>query len=331
MRLKKIWFTGLIALTLLMIAVGGATRLTRSGLSIVEWKPITGILPPIGEEAWQNEFNKYQASPEYQKVNTHFELSDYKRIFFWEYFHRLLGRLIFLYTLIPGLILWRRGAVSGKLVVTLSGLVLFQGLMGWIMVKSGLNHEPRVSPFLLATHFFLALTLMVVAFSRIARTRTKLVGRIVKSDIFAIRALGVVLLLQILYGCLTSGFKAGYISNTFPLMHGSLFPSEFLFSHSPFWQNFFNNMHMVQWIHRWLGIITLSLIYAVTFLCCKKLSGPNRKPFVHLTGISTIQVIFGISLLIWQVPLWLAMLHQSIAALIVLGYCNIVFRIERAT
>jgi cytochrome c oxidase assembly protein subunit 15 len=113
-------------------------------------------------------------------------------------------------------------------------------------------------------------------------------------------------------------------------MHGSLFPSAQLLNLSPIWINIFENPHMVQWIHRWLGITAVLLIYAVTFLCFKKIHGANRKPFIHLVGISTTQMIFGISLLLWQVPLWLAMLHQIIAALIVLAYCNIVFRLERA-
>lgn len=327
-RLKTIWLLGFIALVLLMISVGGLTRLTRSGLSIVEWKPIVGIIPPLNEQDWEEQFDLYKKSPEYTHVNSHFELKDYKKIFLLEYLHRLLGRIIFLYIVIPGLILWRKRIVSGKLVLLLSSMVAVQGLVGWLMVKTGLNLKPHVSPYMLSLHFFLALSTLLIAYYHLSKVRARLPTQntlLMKNSLIA---LGVLIVIQIFYGCLTSGLKAGLYFNTYPLMGNEFFPSTAL-SLDPFLINFFENPVMVQWTHRWIGALTAIVLLFTAWLHIKY-SRAFTKPFVHLISITLLQVVLGIFTLLWSVPIHLAATHQFFATLIFLGYFNIFFRIEKS-
>lgn len=324
---KKIWLLGLIVLVLFMISVGGRTRLTRSGLSITEWKPITGVIPPITDLQWEEEFNRYKATPEYKGPNSHFELADYKNIYFWEFMHRLLGRLIFLYAFLPGLYFLKRREITWQLYLSLNALILFQGLMGWLMVRSGLQNEPRVSPFLLATHFFLAQALLILSFYQIAQFREKiLVTKNWKNQFFLV-LLGGVLIVQLFYGSLTSGMRAGLVSNTFPLMNGELVP-DLLLQMSPWLNNIFENPFTVQWIHRWLGVLTLATIFATGFHFIKNMKKPQRGPFIHLMGIASAQVVVGILVILMRVPISLAGFHQLLGSLIFLGYFNIVFRTQ---
>lgn len=322
---KKIWLLGLIVLVLFMISVGGRTRLTRSGLSITEWKPITGVIPPITDAQWEEEFTRYKNTPEYKGPNAHFELADYKNIYFWEFVHRLLGRLIFLYAFLPGLYFLRRREITGRFFLSLTGLILFQGLMGWVMVRSGLQNEPRVSPFLLATHFFLAQALLVLSFYHIAQMREKiLVTENWKNKVFLV-VLGGFLTIQLFYGSLTSGMRAGLVSNTFPLMNGELMP-DLLLQMSPWFNNVFQNPFTVQWIHRWLGVLTLVSIFATGFHFMKNMKQKQWGPFIHLMGIASVQVAVGILVILLRVPISLAGFHQFLGSLIFLGYFNIVFR-----
>jgi cytochrome c oxidase assembly protein subunit 15 len=323
---KKVWLLGLIVLVLCMIFVGGRTRLTRSGLSITEWKPIVGVLPPLTESQWEEEFAGYKNTPEFKGPNAQFELADYKNIYFLEYVHRLLGRLIFLYVLMPGLLLVRRKEVSVKLLVGLLSLVLVQGLMGWVMVKSGLQNEPRVSPFLLAAHFFLAQALLIASFYQIASTRVKLGLTLEFRGKLLLAGVGVLLTLQLFYGCLTSGLHAGLVSDSFPFMGGQFAPDS-LWSMSPTVRNFFENPFTVQWTHRWVGVSTLMTIFMMSGYFIKAASKKARGPFFHLMGMTVAQVALGILVIVFQVPISLANLHQLLGSLVFLGYFNIIFRI----
>lgn len=323
-RAKLIWIMGFMFLVLLMISVGGITRLTRSGLSIVEWRPIVGTLPPLSEKAWEKEFQLYQATPEYEHVNSHFSLQDYKRIYFWEYVHRNLGRFIFLYILIPGLLLWRRKKVEGSMVLILAGLVATQGLVGWLMVKSGLSEKPHVSPYLLTLHFSFALFVLVYAYREISLIRKPLAA-LSRGQMSLLRGFGGVLFLQVIFGCLTSGLKAGHYSNAFPLMGGRFFPQQ-AFVMEPSWLNFFENPILVQWVHRWLGISTLLLLLVTSFQLLRHAGRTFIRPLIHLISIMTIQIVIGILNLRWAVPVPLAVAHQFFASLIVLGYFNLYFR-----
>lgn len=324
---RRTWYLILIALTLLMITVGGATRLTRSGLSIVDWKPVTGVIPPLTDSAWLEEFERYQQTPEFQKVNAHFDLSAYKQIYFWEYVHRLLGRVIFLAALIPGLVLWRKRRVPGKTVVLFCSLVLVQGIAGWVMVKSGLRSEPRVSHYLLALHYFLALTFLSTVFFWHARERAPIQIRMTGLKRGLLLALGTLLPLQLFFGSLMSGLRAGLVSQTFPLMLGQWTPPVTGDSVLKF-SSVFENPFIVHWVHRWLGIVTLAVMGVLVFHFLAAAKKADRGPLIHLMGISSVQVVFGISLILFQVPVWLGVLHQLLGALIVLAYLNLVIRLR---
>ncbi len=324
-KFKQYWLLGFCLLVLVMISVGGITRLTKSGLSIVEWTPISGIIPPLTEEHWQEQFYLYKQTPEYTHVNSHFELSDYKQIFIWEYLHRVLGRVIFLFIVIPGFILWRKKAVSGRLVLGLAVLVGIQGLIGWLMVKTGLNTRPHVSPFMLALHFSTAVSVLLVGVSQYLKssTRFQLDMDVKQKGLFS--AFGVLLALQIFYGCLTSGLKAGVGYNTYPLMNGQFFPDDGLFF-TPAWLNFFENPGTVQWTHRWLGIIvTLSLLSCVARMWKSPQWKEMQNSILFLVFVIICQVLLGILNILWIVPVPLAAFHQFVAVILVVSYFRIFF------
>ena len=329
-KLKKFWLLGFCLLVVAMVCVGGITRLTRSGLSIVEWKPVSGIIPPISESDWQQQFELYKQTPEYEKVNSHFELADYKQIFMWEYLHRVLGRLIFFYVVFPGLYLWRKKFVSGKLVLALASLVATQGLIGWLMVKSGLNVKPHVSPFMLALHFFAALSVLIFAFYHFVKLQKPLSAAVEKHSLRLYHLLGIGLALQVFYGCLTSGLKAGIGYNTYPLMNGQFFPEGGLFF-TPYIVNFFENPATVQWTHRWLGIsVAFSFISFAAAMTRSTLWRELRISVIGLLIILFLQVALGILNILLVVPISLATLHQLVATLLVLVYFNILFRMKNS-
>jgi cytochrome c oxidase assembly protein subunit 15 len=324
-KLKQLWLLGFCFLVLLMVSVGGITRLTRSGLSIVEWKPVSGIIPPITESDWQQQFELYKQTPEYTHVNSNFELSDYKAIFMWEYLHRVLGRLIFLFVVIPGIYLWRKKIVTGKLVVSLAGLVALQGLIGWLMVKTGLNIKPHVSPFMLALHFFTALSVLLVALFHYTKTRPSFEVKIDETQRGLFFIFGLSLCAQIFYGCLTSGLKAGVGYNTYPLMNGQFFPEGGMFF-SPVIVNFFENPATVQWTHRWLGMTVLALLLICAFSMMKSNAWSRVKnSFYVIVAVALIQVTLGVLNILYVVPVPLAALHQFVAALLVICYFRILF------
>lgn len=301
-----------------MIALGGVTRLTRSGLSITEWKPVTGMLPPLSEESWELEFSKYQESPEYKILNSHFTISDYKKIFLWEYLHRLLGRFIFLFTLIPGILLWRKKEFSGYKVSLLCSMIALQGLIGWLMVKSGLQRDPMVSPYMLSLHFFSALSVLVIAYVFLLQSQSyQIISRAPK----AFFALGTLISVQIFYGCLTAGWKAGFMFNTYPMMSGHFFP-ESGFIKSPLWVNFFSNHATVQWTHRWLAMIVFA---GILFLLILKDMKPYKKSLWILLFFVFLQIILGILTIVFIVPVSLGVMHQAVACLIVLSFVKIIF------
>ncbi len=323
---KIVWLVSLLFLLFLMISVGGVTRLTRSGLSITEWKPVAGILPPLTEEAWDKEFSLYKKSPEFKQVNSHFDLKEYKQIFWWEFLHRLLGRIIFFVVLIPGFFLWRKKTISGRYVLLLPALIAFQGLMGWLMVKSGLNHRPSVSHYMLATHFFLALTTVAFVYYPLAKLKKPIEMNLSKKSYRWIIGFGVLLLIQLLYGCFTSGLKAGIYFPTFPMMGGQFFPPSGV-SHDAFLQNFLINPPTVQWVHRWIGILISICVLGLSYILVRE-NSKFLRPMVHLVSIVLFQILIGILNILYFVPIPLAATHQFMAVLIFLGYLNVLFRVR---
>lgn len=314
---------GACFLIFMMVALGGATRLTGSGLSIVEWRLVSGIFPPLTLQDWQALFENYQHSPEYLKVNRGMTLEAFKSIFWLEYVHRLWGRLIGLYFLIPLFLSWRVLSLRKRYFFPLVVIFLLgglQGLTGWAMVKSGLIDDPHVSPYRLAAHLMLALLTYAMTLSIAVRLcleeRKNSVGSTLSSAIppVALPALPWVLCLLILtifYGALVAGHKAGLVYNTFPLMGGRWIPEEAWF-YKPWLLNLFVNPVMVQWMHRVLASATVLCLGAmIKSAWAKPLASFQRRSLAATGLLALVQMSLGIATLLYQAPIFLALLHQS--------------------
>jgi cytochrome c oxidase assembly protein subunit 15 len=306
------WLLLCCALVFAMVVVGGATRLTRSGLSIVEWEPVVGAIPPLSEADWQQLFREYQATPEYVKVNHGMSLADFKGIFWWEYFHRLLGRAIGLAFLLPLLwFLWKRRVPAG-LAPRLFGIFLLgglQGAVGWWMVASGLIDDPRVSHVRLSIHlgiaFLIFAAMLWTALDLLAGTRTA-----TRAPLRPVAWLPLLVFVMVLSGGLVAGTRAGYAYNTFPLMNGHFFPPEY-FMLQPWWDNFLHNMATVQFNHRIIAWLLAFLIPVAWWFV--RTGGPRRAhlPAHLLLAMLGVQVALGISTLLLVVPVPLGVAHQG--------------------
>lgn len=314
------WLLSGALLILAMVVIGGITRLTGSGLSIVEWNVISGTLPPLSEAEWLIAFQKYQQFPEYQKINFSMTLSGFKQIFWWEYLHRLLGRLMGLVFLIPFFLLLIRKQLSGWLVRRLLFILLLgaaQGLMGWLMVKSGLVDNPHVSHYRLAAHLSLALALIGTILWTVADLASpKALNSSTLQPLTKLSklVLGTVLI-QIILGAFVAGLKAGFSYNTFPLMQGELFPSlqlELLTQ-----ETFMENGPLMQFLHRWVAFIVLAIIVLFWRMSRKFPSIASTQVLANLLLlIVLVQVALGIATLVLQVPVWLGVLHQVVAVVL---------------
>ena len=309
-RAISVWLLCVAALVFLMVIVGGITRLTESGLSMVRWEPISGAIPPLNAADWQAEFDHYRSSPEYQLVNSGMTLDDFKTIFFWEYVHRLLGRIIGLAFGLPLLWFWWKRAIplgfGWKLtfILALGGL---QGAIGWWMVASGLVDVPEVSHIRLAVHLLTALlifaALIWVALDlRRGRSFMPLLG------LWAL----CLLFLQFLFGAYVAGLEAGYAFNTWPLMGEEFFPSETPML-EPFLRNFADNPVLVQFIHRWLAFLVAGL---ALWLATRAWLAGHRVEGGALAGAVGVQILLGILTLLSGVQIDIAVAHQGMAALL---------------
>lgn len=326
----QIWLLTLCALILAMVAVGGITRLTGSGLSITEWKPIMGAIPPMNEKDWDHAFQLYQQSPQFRLQNQGMSLDQFKFIFFWEYFHRLLGRLIGMAFFIPWIFFLIRGQVRGKLASKLGIAFLIgglQGLMGWIMVKSGLVDRPSVSHFRLAAHLSLAFGLMsyllwiYFGIRQPAKTllsdsqpqKNSKESQSLRRHLWTLTGF---LCLQIIYGAFVAGLKAGFAYNTYPKMNDVWIPDNF-FILAPKWLNFLENGSTIQFVHRWLGAWVLTLVLTYFFRVSRSIAphSETKTASAFLLGTICLQFLFGIGTLVFYVPLPLAVIHQLGAAI----------------
>ena len=269
-----------------MVVVGGVTRLTHSGLSIVEWQPIVGTLPPLDEAQWQATFEKYKLTPEYKLVNAGMSLDEFKGIFWWEYFHRLLGRLIGFAFLLPFLWFLVRRRIPEGYGLPLAGIFVLgglQGAMGWYMVKSGLVEDPRVSQFRLTAHLGLAFVIFGamqwVAMSLLFPGRVEAGRESVRSARSWAGWLAVLVFAMVLTGGLVAGIRAGFAYNTFPLMNGSVVPPVIMMI-EPWWRNFFWNMATVQFDHR-LGAWLLAFPVPVLWWKVLRADVPARAKLLH--------------------------------------------------
>jgi len=302
------WLLLCAALVCAIVVVGGVTRLTRSGLSIVEWQPLIGAIPPLSAVDWEALFAKYRATPEYKLVNFAMDLEGFKRIFWWEYVHRLLGRLIGLVYLLPFLWFLVRRRVEGALAWKLWGvfaLGVLQGALGWFMVQSGLVDDPRVSQFRLTAHLGVALAIIAaqlwIALDLLRPSKGS-------RNPFAVALAGLVFLMA-LNGAMVAGLRAGAAYNTFPLMNGQLIPPEVLIL-EPWWRNFGYNMAAVQLVHRaffWLLALLVPLAWW---------AGRRRASAHALLAAFLLQAALGISTLLLAVPVALAVAHQAGAVLL---------------
>jgi cytochrome c oxidase assembly protein subunit 15 len=321
-RAVAAWLLVCCAFVFAMVVVGGVTRLTHSGLSITEWQPIVGTIPPLSQADWAQAFAKYQLTPEYRLVNHAMTLDEFKGIFWWEYFHRLLGRLIGVVFLLP--FLWfvvRRRIPPGYALPLAAIFVLgaLQGAMGWYMVKSGHVDDPRVSQFRLTAHLALAFlifaSMLWTAMSLLAprRAGTSAAGLRTPAAAFA-----VLVFVMVCTGGLVAGLRAGLAYNTFPLMNGHFVPPEILMI-EPAWRNFFWNMATVQFDHRILAWL-IAFLTPLLWWRVLRAGAPRRaRVGAHaLLAMVAVQIALGIATLVNVVPLSLAALHQA-GALVVFG------------
>lgn len=314
-RAVSLWLFLMAGLVFLMIIVGAITRLTESGLSIVEWRPLIDAVPPLTEEAWQSEFDLYKQTPEFQKKNFWMGVEDFKNIYFWEWFHRLLGRLIGLAYGLPFFFFLWRGMIPPGYRLKLFGLMLlggFQGALGWYMVKSGLVDEPAVSHYRLAAHLgtaFLILSLLIWFGLRL-RGAAQSPDETLYKTLWGVMGL---LILTIFWGAYTAGLDAGLIYNEFPLMGGRFLPPD-MWQYSPAWINFFENHAGVQFTHRWLAV--LSVLAILGFAAWAMRRGQTSFIFPALAIMALLQMSIGIATLLTVVWLPLAVLHQAGAAVL---------------
>lgn len=319
-RALRIWLWSVAALVFAMVVVGGSTRLTESGLSITEWRPITGAIPPLNPADWLAEFARYKQIPQYKDLFSNMDLNGFKFIFMWEWSHRLLGRIIGLAFGVPLLVFWLRGMVPAGYKLKLLGLLAlggFQGFVGWWMVTSGLVHRVEVAQQRLAVHLFLAsltfAALVYLAASLKPKSITALPAA-ARLRRFA-SVIVCVIFLQIFLGALVAGLRAGRAYNTWPLMDGHFIPpSQVLVALEPFWRNFTDNIAMVQFQHRMVAyaLLLLTLTQALYAMVWAPKSRAKRRAF-HLFGLVFMQAGLGVVTLLLVVPLWAGLLHQAFA------------------
>jgi heme a synthase len=320
-RAIRWWLFSIAALIAIMVLVGGATRLTESGLSIVEWKPVTGMLPPLSQEQWRQAFEGYKTIPQYRELNAGMDLAQFKTIFWWEWSHRLLGRVIGLAYLLPFLWFLWRGALNaelGRRLWLIFGLGALQGAVGWWMVASGLSARVEVSQYRLATHLVLAL----IIFAAVVWTLRRLAERPPSAASLRLKITGFALMVltfvQIYLGALVAGLRAGRVYNTWPDIDGGLIPSASrLFFETPWWRNLFDNTLTVQFEHRMTAyaLFALAVLHALDVIGSRA-GAAAVNGAIWLAAAVTLQATLGILTLLNQAPIDLALAHQAVAIVV---------------
>ena len=319
MRGVRIWLFAVAALVFAMVLVGGATRLTESGLSITQWQPVTGVVPPLGEAQWQAEFTRYKQIPQYAQLNPDMNIDGFKTIYYWEWAHRLLARIIGLAFILPLLWFWRKGQLTGALgrsVLVATGLLAMEPIVGWWMVASGLSERVEVSQYRLALHLLIGTaTFGALLWGAVGLRQRPREGA---SRRFAVLsgAIAILVFCQIGFGALVAGLRAGLIYNTWPLMDGRLIPGG-LFNLSPWWRNLFEDVTTVQFQHRLLAylVVALALWQAIAAArAAPRTALARRATAVGLLALS--QAALGMLTLVLVVPIWAGLLHQAFAMLL---------------
>jgi len=311
-------------LIILMVVIGGITRLTQSGLSMVKWEPIMGFLPPLSTDEWNETFALYKQSPEFHFYNSSFTLSDFKQIFFWEYLHRLIARIIGLIFIIPCIIFWRKKYFNSRLkkqVLIIFALGALQGVIGWFMVKSGLVDKPHVSHYRLATHLITALGLMIYIFWVAMSVKYKSIEEENQRSTGLLKWFIGLVVLQLIFGAFVAGLKGGYYYNTFPKMGSEWIPSEFgAIIGRDGMISLIESPGIVQLMHRIIAY-SIVIVLIVLFVKSRKLNYNSfQKMGLNLLLISVgIQFILGVVTVLYAVPVSLGVLHQFGAILLLLA------------
>ncbi len=322
----RIWLFAIAGLVFAMVVVGGATRLTGSGLSITEWQPILGVVPPMNQAAWQDAFEKYRHIPEYSQINRGMSIDGFKAIYWWEWTHRLLGRLIGGVFFIPFALFLLRGSIPRAFIPRIAALFVLggaQGALGWFMVKSGLADRVDVSQYRLAAHLALAVAIAGFAFwlalsiGELQQTEKRKPAQ--KTPLPVKLGTGILaglVYLQIIAGAFVAGLKAGHASNTWPLMNGEIIPPG-LDAFSPWYLNLFENPLTAQFVHRALAYaIAIFAAGLLVFLWNAGRTGALRLPMLTITATVLIQIALGIATIAYGVPLGVALAHQANAILV---------------
>ncbi|WP_196892725.1 COX15/CtaA family protein [Aureivirga marina] len=332
-----IWLLTGVFLVIAMVVIGGITRLTHSGLSMVNWKPISGTIPPLNEAEWMAEFENYKTSPEYKIKNYHFTVEEFKSIFWWEYIHRLLGRVIGFVFLIPFLYFLFTKKLKDKRLLKNLVVIFFlgglQGFIGWFMVKSGLVNDPNVSHFRLAIHFITALFLCCYILwiaLKLLYPEKGFIGEKLKSFKTWTNIAIIITVIQIIYGAFVAGLKAGLIYGTFPKMGGDWIASEIPKRLDQIGiLTFIEDSASVQFIHRWIAVVVVFAIVVLIWKAKKvSLKGIQFKLVTWLGIIVVFQFVLGVMTLLMKVPVTLGVLHQlgAVVLLITLVITRYFFR-----
>lgn len=328
-----IWLWVGIIMISLMIVIGGITRLTDSGLSMSDWNLFMGAIPPTSEIDWQQEFERYKEFPQYQQLNEGMSLSEFKTIYFWEYLHRLLGRMLGLVFIIPFIYFWAKGYFNSRLLkrmLILLGLGALQGAMGWIMVKSGLVDVPYVSHYRLAMHLMLAFTLIGFCLWYALDLKYQSHENPQNSKLLQkwLWIVGILFVIQMIYGAFTAGLDAGFMYNTFPKMGGQWIPPTFNLL-DPFFMNLIENPGAVQWIHRINGTLLLLSVAGFWWTAVFR----THSKWLHgfsglLLSLIVLQYLLGILTVIFNVPISLGVVHQAVAILFLIVFLVIIHRLS---
>ncbi|MDC0450015.1 COX15/CtaA family protein [Pelagibacteraceae bacterium] len=321
------WLIGLITLVGLIIVVGGLTRLTDSGLSITKWEVFSGIFPPLNQEQWETYFLEYKLIPQYILLNSDMSLQDFKFIFYWEYFHRLLGRFIGLFFFIPFIYLIYKRVLDNYLIlrlVVISILILFQGFIGWYMVKSGLVNDVTVSHYRLSLHLFTAFlifsSLIWILMNHYYKVRNNFFN--INSSFVSLKILLTLIFVQIIIGAFVSGLDAGKVYQTWPLMNETYFPTD------DFLNNLFNfsDPSFVQFIHRNIAYLIFALSIYVGIFIYKNKVKILFNPFLIFSFFIIIQILLGIFVLLFDVNIFLASLHQISSIFLIVSSLYVYFQ-----
>ncbi|MBB5701512.1 cytochrome c oxidase assembly protein subunit 15 [Ochrobactrum daejeonense] len=321
-RLVRYWLYAVFVVLIAIVMVGGATRMTGSGLSITEWKPIHGVIPPLNHGEWVEEFEKYQQIPQYQQINKGMSLEEFQSIFWWEWAHRLLARFVGFLVAIPLAFFWLTGRLKGRLKYRMLGLIVLgglQGAIGWWMVASGLSELTSVSQYRLAIHLTMACIIITAVFyiarglaAYTERPAERSIQRFAGWMVFAV-------LVQIYLGGLVAGLHAGLTYNSWPLMDGAVIPSD-LFIQQPWWRNLFENPKTVQFVHRMFAYAVLVLVVLHAVQVWKNAAGTTHaRRTIVFVGLVLVQAVLGIGTLLMSVPLHMGLTHQFVA-LVVLAF-----------